>query len=180
MIVFTTAYDEYALRAFDYECIDYLLKPYRKEDLEDALMRFERRQTSTGIKESRQVSDSLRGNGPAYRKRLELNRVDSTLIVDVKDICYAEYDLGSVRVYCKDRTSGTSSLSLTSLATELDPDTFVKVSRVHIVNVGEVAAILPTLRRNKILSLKSPYENARLEVTAEMLHKLKKKMLSGQ
>ena len=47
LIVFTTAYDEYALRAFDYNCIDYLLKPYGQQDLEDALTRFESRIRST-------------------------------------------------------------------------------------------------------------------------------------
>lgn len=176
MIIFTTAYDEYALRAFDYECIDYILKPYRKDDLEDALRRYERRQIHTGVEDSRRVAEGLQKDSSLYRNKIELNRVDSTAIVDTADICYAEYDLGSVHVYCQDRVSGTTTLSLTNLAAELDPEVFMKVSRIHIVNVNEVASILPTLRRNKILTLRAPYENVRLEVTAEMLRELKKKM----
>lgn len=176
MIIFTTAYDEYALRAFDYECIDYILKPYRKDDLEDALRRYERRQIHTGVEDSRRVSEGLQNASSPFRNRIELDRIDSTIIVDTTDICYAEYDLGSVHVYCKDKGSGTTTLSLTNLAAELDPDVFMKISRVHIVNVNEVASILPTLRRNKILTLRAPYENVRLELTAEMLRELKKKM----
>lgn len=52
----------------------------------------------------------------------------------------------------------------------------MKVSRVHIVNINEIASIQPTLRRNKILTLKEPYCAARIEVTAEMLKELKKRM----
>ena len=117
VIVFITAYDEYALKAFDYECIDYLLKPYRKEDLEDALRRFEKRRADTGAT-VRERDGALKAS-PAFMKRLEIYRADSSLIVDVESICYAEYDLGSVHVYCKDRVSGTSSLSLTALAAAL-------------------------------------------------------------
>ena len=112
----------------------------------------------------------------AYKNRIELDRVDSTLIVDVKDICYAEYDLGSVRVYCRNGISGTTSLSLTNLSAELDSGIFMKVSRVHIVNINDVVSILPTLRRNKLLTMRAPYENARIEVTAEMLRSLKSKL----
>lgn len=174
VIVFITAYDEYALKAFDYECIDYLLKPYRKEDLEDALRRFEKRRADMGAT-VRERDGALKAS-PAFMKRLEIYRADSSLIVDVESICYAEYDLGSVHVYCKDRVSGTSSLSLTALAAALAPDIFMKISRVHIVNINEIASILPTLRRNKELVLKAPYESTNLKVTAEVLRELKGKM----
>lgn len=176
MIIFTTAYDEYALKAFDYECIDYLLKPYRKDDLEDALKRFEKRLTHTGVADTRRVANAALKPVSTYRRRIELDRVDSKVIVDVNDICYAEYDFGNVQVYCKNKLSGITNLSLTNLAAELDPAVFMKVSRVHIVNVNEVASIQPTLRRNKILTLKEPYGNARLEVTAEMLRELRIRM----
>lgn len=176
MIIFTTAYDEYALKAFDYECIDYLLKPYSKDDLEDALRRYEKRMTRTGAADAKRVAERLQDSNSAYRSKIELDRVDSTVIVDVDDICFAEYDLGSVHIHCRNKVNGTTTLSLSSLAAELDPSIFMKVSRVHIVNVNEIASILPTLRRNKILTLKEPYSAARLEVTAEMLRELKKRM----
>lgn len=177
MIVFTTAYDEYALKAFDYECIDYLLKPYDSKDLEDALSKFERRAERTGIKESRMISDRLSGDVCRYRERLELLRADSSIIVDTDEICYIEYDLGLVRVFCHSRESGVTSLSVTRLASELDPDVFMKVSRTHIVNLKEVRQIKPTLRRNKVLTLKEPYADVEMEVTAEVLKELRRRIL---
>lgn len=176
MIVFTTAYDEYALKAFDYDCIDYLLKPYSLNDLSDALERFEKRSIRTTADDSRRVSKNILTDGCKFRKRLELDRFDSKIIADAEDICYAEYDLGSVRVYCRDKISGTTPLSLTRLISELDPDLFVKVSRTHIVNIREVSMIQPTIRRNKILVLKEPYSDVRIELTSEMLRELKTRL----
>ena len=52
----------------------------------------------------------------------------------------------------------------------------MKVSRTHIGNMGEVAMIKPTLRRNKTLVLKKPYEDVEINVTAEMLRELRQKL----
>lgn len=131
MIVFTTAYDEYALKAFDYECIDYILKPYDIKDIEDALTRYERRTAWTGIEESRMISDMLSCKRISYRERIELFRSDSTIIVDVDDICYIEYDFGIVKVFCRDRTSAMTNLTVSRLASELDPNCFIQVSRLR-------------------------------------------------
>lgn len=176
MIVFTTAYDEYALKAFDYECIDYLLKPYDLKDIKDALDRYERRMPTTQVPDSRRVAEQLFSGDVAFRSRLELDRVDSTIVVESKDICYVKYDFGNVKVFCRDGVSAITPLSLTRLAAELDPAVFVKVSRTHIVNMGEIAIIKPTLRRNKTLVLKKPYEDVEITVTAEVLRELRRKM----
>ena len=176
MIVFTTAYDEYALKAFDYDCIDYLLKPYDLKDLEDALGRYEKRMPSTHVDDSRRVASQLFSGERSFRSRLKLDRVDSTVIIDTRDICYVAYDLGNVKVFCRNGMCGTSPLSLTRLAEELDPSLFLKVSRTHIVNLGEILMIKPTLRRNKTLVLKEPYGNVSITVTSETIRELKQRM----
>lgn len=176
MIVFTTAYDEYALKAFDYDCIDYLLKPIDLKDLADAIKRYEKRMPSTHVDDSRRVASRLFAGNKAFRSRLELNRVDSTIIVDTQDVCYVEYDLGNVKVFCRNGMYGTTPLSLTRLAAELDSSRFIKVSRTHIVNLEEILMIKPTLRRNKTLVLKKPYENVNITVTSEMIRELRQRM----
>lgn len=179
MIVFTTAYDEYALKAFDYDCIDYLLKPIDLKDLEDALERYEKRAPVTHVTDSRRIASQLYSGEKVFRSRLKLDRVDSTVIVETQDICYVEYDLGNVKVFCRNGMYGTTTLSLTKLATELDPAQFIKVSRTHIVNLAEVLMIKPTLRRNKTLVLKEPYGNVSISVTSEMIRELKQRMELG-
>ena len=102
--------------------------------------------------------------------------VRDSIIVDTQDICYVEYDLGNVKVFCRNGMYGTTPLSLTKLAAELDPAEFIKVSRTHIVNLGEVMMIKPTLRRSKTLVLKDPYENVHITVTSEMIRELKQRL----
>lgn len=173
MIVFTTAYDEYALKAFDYNCIDYLLKPYDLRDLQDALERLERRQIPSGHAPAREASAAMFDNSPKYRRKLELDRVDGKIIMDIDEICYLEYDMRLVRVFGRNRTSGTSPLSLSKLAEELDPSRFMKVSRTHIVRLEEIEMIRPTLRRSKMLVLKEPYSHVEIKVTSEMIREVR-------
>ena len=129
------------------------------------------------VRDSRRVASRLFVGNKAFRSRLELNRIDSTIIVDTQDICYVEYDLGNVKVFCRNGMYGTTPLSLTKLAAELDPAEFIKVSRTHIVNLGEVMMIKPTLRRSKTLVLKDPYENVHITGTSEMIRELKQRLV---
>lgn len=173
MIVFVTAYDQYALKAFDYDCIDYILKPYEICDLARALEKYTKRSPSTHIADSRRISRNGFGSEILFRRRLKILRLDSALIIDVNEICYAEYDLGNVIVHCRDGFRGMADMSLTKLSSELDPRCFMKVSRTHIVNLSQVGMIKPTLRRKKEIALLKPYDDVRIEVTPSVLKQLK-------
>ena len=177
LIVFTTAYEEYALKAFDYDCIDYVMKPYDMADIVSALEKYERRILHTGVDDARRAMDYLRGRPAQYRQRLELHRADSTRIVDTQEICYIEYELGSIRVFCNDKFSGCVDKSLSRLYEELNPDIFFKVSRNYIINISQVDRIRPTLKRNKLIQLKAPYQNVQIEVGMESVKALKGKLL---
>lgn len=176
LIVFTTAYDEYALRAFDYNCIDYLLKPFGKQDLQDALDKIERRAVRTDVKQARAAAAQIGSGRPLYRKRLEMNRGDSTVIIEVDDLVYAEYDLGMVRLWCRDGASGVAGHSLTALQEELDPDVFMRVSRNELVRFSEVGRIRATLGRNKILNLKPPFDQKEIIITAPVVRALRERL----
>lgn len=165
MIVFTTAYDEYVLKAFDYDCIDYLMKPYSMADLEDALSKAEKRLLRTHLQDARAVSARLFSDEKKYRRKMEVHRPDGILMIDVSEISHIHYDLGSVRVHCKNKVCGMVDISLTGLARELDPDRFMRVSRQYIVNVDCVRKIRPTLGRNKMVDLDSPFDDVHIEVS---------------
>lgn len=178
LIVFTTAYEEYALKAFDYDCIDYVMKPYDRTDIESALDKYERRILHTGIMDARRVMNDLNGSMAQYRQRLELNRAESTRIIETEDISYIEYELGNTRVFCKDGFSGYIDRSLSRLYDELNPNVFYKVSRNHIINISQVDRICPTLKRNKLIQLKAPYQDVQIEAVMESIKALKSKLLS--
>lgn len=176
LIVFTTAYDEYALRAFDYNCIDYLLKPFGRQDLQDTLDKIERRAVRTDVGLARVAAAQIGSGRPFYRNRLEMNRGDSIVIVDVEDLVYAEYDLGLVRLWCRDGASGVAGHSLAALQEELDPEIFMRVSRNELVRLSEVGRIRATLGRNKILNLKPPFDQKEIVITAPVVKALRERL----
>lgn len=173
-IVFTTAYNEYALKAFDYNCIDYLMKPLQPNDLEDALKRLERREFATGLSEARSVARNMRAEKVPYRHRLEVHRGDLSSIVAVEDIGYATYAQEKVTVYCTDGTHGMLSCSLHVLQESLDPESFVRINRTAIVNLRHIAGIRYSFTRNKTLIMKEPFSGARLETNAKTANAIRK------
>jgi len=144
--------------------------------LSDALDKFDKRMLSTGIADSRRISNSLFNETAAYRQRINVLKYDSTIIIDVSDLCYAEYDFGNVVLHCRNKIVGTSPLSLTKLSMELNPDMFMKVSRTFIVNINEIMMIKPTFGRNKRLVLKEPFHKVEIEVTAKVYNELKSRL----
>lgn len=177
LIVFTTAYEEFALKAFDYDCIDYIMKPYDKSDISDALERYERRLLHTGATEAQRASATIKEGPEPYRQRLEIYHGNSSRIIDTQGISHIEYELGNVRVFCLDGQSGSVAKSLSKLYDELDPSIFLKVSRNYIVNIRQVDRICPTLKRNKLIRMKAPYQNTQIEVGMETVKTLKQMLL---
>ena len=87
MVVFVTGFDEYALKAFDYNCADYLLKPVSDEDLEDALKRCEDRSARLSPQGVKELSEDILARKVNYRKRLLLERGSLSLVAPVESVC---------------------------------------------------------------------------------------------
>lgn len=179
LIIFTTAYEEYALKAFDYDCIDYIMKPYDKKEIFNALDKYNRHLIHTRIKDARETSESMMNSDKTrnFRRKIEIHKSDSVRIIETRDISYIEYELGTVKAYCNDKTCGIIDSSLTGIGKELDNSVFVKVSRNHIININQVERIISTLKRNKLVELKEPYRNVRIEVCMETAKALKQMLL---
>ncbi len=138
-VVFVTAYDEFALRAFEVHAVDYLLKPFSPERLREALGRARRRIGQPREAELDNVAVAARAPGtwPARLVAREGGRVH-VIPVDALDLVEARDDYVCLR-------SGSREVrkqqTLTELATQLDPARFVRVHRSFIVNVAKIARI---------------------------------------
>ena len=88
-----------------------------------------------------------------------------------------EYPLAAPHLAVQAKVSGCVDKSLSRLYEELNPDIFFKVSRNYIINISQVDRILPTLKRNKLIQLKAPYQNVQIEVGMESVKALKGKLL---
>lgn len=135
-VIFTTAYDEYALPAFEFGALDYLVKPFGKQRLLESLDRVRIRLAGEGLSEGRRLD----GPRAYFASRLFARHREGVVPVPVDRI---------VRI---DATSGGSSLvtdggvfsadaSLGELQERLDPKEFLRIHRAHIVNLGHVVKI---------------------------------------
>ena len=174
MIVFTTAYDEFALRAFEYNCVDYLMKPISKELLERALTKCEQRIPHADMMIIRSAVKEIRQQKVITRKRLLLQRGQDTMICNVNDICYIFTEKGNTRVFLKDRIWGDIDISLIELSKSLPDNQFCRVNRQAIVNISFVGGVAPGPGRDSIISLIIPYEGRQFQITQDRKKELLK------
>lgn len=140
-VVFVTAFDEYAMQAFESRALDYLLKPYTDERFEQVLARAIGHIKDKALSRiGARVVDLLAGHEPGDRRTLAVREGQKTIFVPVADIEWIEADDYYVRVHAGGRAHLLRE-SLRSLEKTLDPARFVRVHRGAIVNRDRVAAL---------------------------------------
>ena len=149
-VIFVTAYDQYAIRAFEVHAADYLLKPFSAERLAEALDRARAR-----IAAREKVPDGLVSAGRARHAPLERilirNRADVHVIpVDTIDYLESQDDYVSVKAAGK---SFLKEQTLAELETLLDKDVFVRIHRRYILNITRLAKIELAVKDNRIAIL---------------------------
>lgn len=167
MVVFTTAYDEYALKAFEYNCIDYLLKPVSEESLRRALSKCESFKPKVDKETIKSTSEAVINKDIKYRRKILLEIGRDTIIRDVSDICYIFSEKGNTRVFVTDGIWGSIDNSLIDIIHSLPPSVFYRVNRQALVNINCVDKISPGLGRESFVSLKSPFDKVQLKITQE-------------
>jgi DNA-binding LytR/AlgR family response regulator len=139
-IVFITAYDEYAVRAFEANAIDYLLKPVQPERLERALARVRQRIPGTPPETNRMKAVARERGGPL--RRLAARRGKRIVIVPLRDIIRVEIEDKLVfAMTAADRL--LVEKTITELDALLEPSGFLRISRSELVNLDMVKELLP-------------------------------------
>lgn len=130
-IIFTTAYDEYAIDAFKVNSIDYLLKPVKEEEIERALAKFRKWTRAETVEYLAQMSRlSFPGR---YKDKLLVPVKDKLLPVDLKDVsCFYTTDK-STCIYLKDGSSYPYSKTLEQILSNLNPEEFIRANKQFII-----------------------------------------------
>lgn len=165
MVVFVSAFDEFALRAFEASAMDFLLKPVKPSRLREALARVRKRrpdhwraQMAGEIAELRESLSKLSVERPAapatsFVKRLVVRETQRIRIVDVDSIVWVEADRNYCVLHCREgRFSHRTTVS--ELEQQLDPDRFVRVHRSAIVAIAEIQELLPAFRGEYLVVLR--------------------------
>lgn len=153
-IVFVTAYDEYAIKAFKFNGIDYILKPPTIESLKFAL---KRAQDLSGehIEENIRFLDKSQ-----YITRMICNSKGGTSkVVDVNDIAFFNIEYGGVGLKTFDNYRFELDESLDQLASNLDPNLFFRANRQYIININSIESVVNLWNRKLELKLKYPITN---------------------
>jgi len=152
-VIFTTAYDQYAVKAFEQNTIDYLLKPFTKQRLEKALDRYRERNISGGKEAEKQHYDVHMPDGE-YIQRIAVKNGSKIKLIYIEDILYFEAQDDYVMIH----TPGEKHLkeqTMRYLALHLPPDKFVRVHRSYIVRIGAIEQIELYKKDSFIIILKS-------------------------
>jgi len=156
-LVFVTAFDQYAVEAFEVNAVDYLLKPVDAGRLEQALARARRR---LSLDRPGPVNDQLERlvrmmeNRHPRRDQVAVRVGERFLLVQAEEIIYASLADESINIVTG-QVAGTSNYrTLDELQTRLDPDVFWRVHRSHLVNINKIKEIVPWFSRNYILRMK--------------------------
>jgi DNA-binding LytR/AlgR family response regulator len=160
-VIFTTSYDEYALKAFKVNSIDYLLKPIQKEDLEAALQKLKRMKDLYKTDNKSEVSiDNLvkelqhKLQPKEFRKRFLVKQAQKLVSIEIDDIAYFFSDgrLNFFKTY--DNKKFVVDYTMDELEDMLDPDKYFRISRSFYIAVNSVDQIHDYFGNRLLLHLK--------------------------
>lgn len=155
VVIFTTAYDEFAIRAFDVNAVDYLLKPYSHERLHLAVARARQLIVNGRSADLRQDLQALLrhvGAPPAYSRRVAIKSNDKTVFVLTQDIDWVSAADNYVELHFGKQTSIIRK-TMSQIEKQLDPAQFVRIHRSTIVNFSRVKEMKPLFNKDHILIL---------------------------
>lgn len=144
-VIFTTAYDTYALRAFDMNAVDYLLKPFTADRLRTAVDRA--RSEILGNANSAGRREGAASNGGQYTTRMVFKSRGRILFLPVSDIRWIGAEENYVRICTKTETHLLRQ-TMNDIEEKLDPDMFARVHRSAIVNLQYVKEVRTESRRD--------------------------------
>ena len=144
-VIFTTAFDHYAVQAFRFNSIDYLLKPIDSEELYAALEKVQSSKLqvqSSSTDAIAQLLESVKSQTIRYRERFLIpHRADEFLIIPVSDVSHITIRDGVVRLCTLEGKHHTLNMTLEEVESQLDPQRFMRVNRQYIISAAAVSKL---------------------------------------
>ncbi len=165
-VVFATAYDQYAVRAFEVNAVDYLLKPFdraaslrpsRKRALDVPGRRTPAADTAAKLDALlRLVEENQARPLPPTRGKVVVRAQSRLLLVDQKEICFASIDEGTILVTTPTVEGQSNCRTLEELMDQLDPETFWRAHRSFVVNLQHIREVVPWFKSSYQLRMDDP------------------------
>ncbi|HET9057107.1 MAG TPA: LytTR family transcriptional regulator DNA-binding domain-containing protein [Chitinophagaceae bacterium] len=151
-VIFTTAFDEYALKAFDTHAVDYLLKPFNQERFDKAIEKWQQQQHV----EKNNLSELLNtaAQSPTQNNRVVVKNGNKIKIIPVHDIWYLEAADDFVKIHTQEGYF-LKNKTMNFFEQSLDSQQFVRTHRSYILNIQQITRIEPYEKENHMAILKS-------------------------
>ncbi len=172
-IIFTTAYNEFAIRGFKYNGVDYLLKPIVKTDLKMALEKFKKNVTKNGQSNSQNMEQLKQLFHKEYKHRFMVKVGNQFRSFNVEDIAFFKSHEGMIFLYTHSGQSYPIEYTIDQLENILDPIHFFRVNRKFMVSVKSVVEIHSYFNSRLLLKL-LPKEEEQIIVSRERTTNFKK------
>jgi two-component system, LytTR family, response regulator len=152
-VIFTTAFDEYAIKAFEAHAIDYLLKPFNQERFDKAIAKW-MEQRSSGAEHATQELLETASQSPAQSQRIVVKNGSKIKIIPVHDVFYLEAADDYVKIHTQEGYF-LKNKTMNHFEKVLDGHQFVRCHRSFIVNVQQITRIDPYEKDNHVAVLRS-------------------------
>lgn len=145
-IIFATAFDQYAVKAFEVNAVDYLLKPFDKKRVTQAIEKA-RKKIEPADEDTDRFETLVRmleqQKQPQQASKLLLKATGRLFLVDQKDICYASIEDGVITVVAANMEGQSNCRTLEELLESLDPNMFWRAHRSFLVNINRIKEVVP-------------------------------------
>ncbi|MEL6674782.1 MAG: LytTR family DNA-binding domain-containing protein [Bacteroidota bacterium] len=155
-VIFTTAYDQYAIKAFTLNSLDYLLKPISEERLQQALDKYQHLKETFAAPALEQMQALLAQQKPRLRKRFLVSSGEKYHFIKAPEIAYFYSEDGVSFVRTLENRRHLLNDTLDSLEKELDPAAFFRINRKQIVQLDAIQTIHEYFNHRFKLDLKAP------------------------
>ncbi|MEM8523492.1 MAG: LytTR family DNA-binding domain-containing protein [Bacteroidota bacterium] len=160
-LVFITAYDQYAIKAFKYAALDYLLKPIDLQELRKCIKRIEQLQTPSNTLEklsalqSSSLLQQLLNTQTKYKERFTIKKNSGIFLLAVEDISYFYADDNLVFAIDKSNKRHTIPHRISELEELLNPSTFFRINRSEIININYIQKMESYFANRLVIKLKN-------------------------
>lgn len=152
-VIFTTAYDQYAVKAFELNAVDYLLKPFSRERFEASLQKVLDKRSSETLSSSKEKYNALTDEKVDFLNRIVVKTGNKVKIIQVDDILYIEAQDDFVMIFTSEGKY-LKGKTMKYYEAHLYPDDFIRVHRSYIVRADQILHIEPYEKDSHILILK--------------------------
>ncbi len=158
--VFVTAYDQYAVRAFEVNALDYLLKPIERGRLEKALERVRRilESSESAFAKLGRLVHMIEERPTVQSGKLVVKSGSRMVLVDSADIIYASIQDGIISIVTKDLEGQSNFRTVEELQSNLDPKSFWRVHRSYLVNINRIKEVVPWFKSSYQLKMQDRRE----------------------